>query len=185
MSKLYPQLPPADYRLDVVRDFRKELSAEVTKREKLISRNKRVRYGLARCSETLGGASAGLSGASLGLLVTGVGIPAAIPTAAVGLAAGIIDLGLHPAMRRLEKMGRRHAQLKTLAEANLVAVSRLLSRGLADGVLSDAEFQEVMDVKQALLRAQKQINKSAEVQIKQLADEFEAKLAKLKQKHAL
>lgn len=139
-SKLYPSIA-TDYWLDQVRAFQRELSGEVNKRQRLLDKNKRWRHILARSSETLSVCTVGLGSASVGLLATGIGLPAAIPTAAIGAVVGLIDLTLSPAHRRLEKKGRRHSQLSTLAESKLMSISRIISKGLADGSLSDSEFQ--------------------------------------------
>lgn len=185
MSKLYPSLTPAaDYRLDQVRAFQRELSAEVEKRHRLLEKNKRWRHILARSSETLSVCTLGLGSTSVGLLATGIGLPAAIPTAALGAAVGLIDLTLSPAQRRLEKKGRRHSQLATLAESKLLTISRLLSKALADGSLSDSEFQAFGDEKESWLSARNTITRSAEAELRKLAAEIKARLAQIdKNKH--
>jgi len=178
MSKLYPSVP-TDYRLDQVRSLQSELLTEVRKRERLLKRSKRTRFALARSSEALSIFVVGLGSASVGLMATGVGLPFAIPTAALGILVGLVELGLSPARTRAEKKARRHTLLRALAESRHITTSRLLSKGLADGVLSDAEYQAFLDERESWIKARDEINSSTESQMKDLALEFRARLAEI------
>ena len=177
-SKLYPTVAP-DYRLDQVRAFQQDLRLEVEKRKLLLEKNKRWRLIVARTTEMFGLSMVGLGSASVGFIATGIGAPAAIPTAAIGALLGLVDFGLSPAQRRLEKKARRHSQLKALSEAKLLTTSRLLSKALSNGFVSDPEFQEFADEKQSWLNARGKIIRSAEAELRELAAEFKARLAKI------
>lgn len=180
-NKLYPGLP-ADRRLGDAHAFEGELKKEGEKRKKLEQRCKKVQFALDRSSEVCGVVSVTLSGASVGLLVTGIGLPTAIPTAAVSILAGAVDLVLKPARVYTSKKLRRHTRLKALAENNQLLLSRLMSKTIADETISDAEFQCILDMKENWIKARNAIFKSTEKELRQLTSEFRKRLAEIEKR---
>ena len=97
---------------------------------------------------TAGGSSllsAAFSSASFGSALSFVGLPATIPLGVVGGCFALASSGLIIASKKADSKVKKHQEIVTLAIAKRDTVDRLLSKALTDNVISDSEFQLIMD----------------------------------------
>ena len=143
--ELYPELPPQpDFRMQKVNEISSALNKEVHHYRAVAKKYKRAKKAVnwgAACSS---GLSAVFSSASFGSALSVVGLPATIPLGGVGGGFGLASSGLIIASKKLDSKIKKHQEIVTLAIAKRDTVDRLLSKALADNVLSDSEFQLIM-----------------------------------------
>ena len=127
-----------------VNDISASLNKEVQKYRAIAKKykcaKKAVNWGAA-CSS---GLSAVFSSASFGSALSVVGLPVTIPLGGVSGGFTIASSALIIASKKLDSKIKKHQEIVTLAIAKCDTVDRLLSKALADNVLSDSEFQLIM-----------------------------------------
>ena len=127
-----------------VNDISASLNKEVHHYRAVAKKYKRAKKAVnwgAACSS---GLSAVFSSASFGSALSVVGLPATIPLGGVGGGFALASSALIIASKKLDSKIKKHQEIVTLAIAKRDTVDRLLSKALADNVLSDSEFQLIM-----------------------------------------
>ena len=89
--------------------------------------------------------SAAFSSASFGSALSFVGLPATLPLGVVGGCFALASSGLIIACKKLDSKVKKHQEIVTLAIAKRDTVDRLLSKAMTDNIISDNEFQLIMD----------------------------------------
>ena len=143
--ELYPELPQQpDFRMQKVNEISASLNKEVGHYRAVAKKYKRakkaVNWGAAGSSVL----SAAFSSASFGSALSVVGLPATIPLGGVGGAFALASSGLIITSKKLDSKIKKHREIVTPAIAKRDTVDRLLSKALADNLLSDSEFQLIM-----------------------------------------
>ena len=85
-----------------------------------------------------------LSSASFATLLTAIGAPVGAPIAGIAAVMGLFSTTASASSGRLNKKVTKHEKTVSLAESKNLSVSRLVSRALTDGSISDVEFNLIL-----------------------------------------
>ena len=143
-SRLYPDLSPHDFRMQKANEVSAALNAEVVHYRGVAKKYKRAKKTSNWFAAGSGLISTACSSASFGSALSVVGLPAAIPLGGLGGLFALASSGLIIASKKLDSKIKKHQEIVTLAIAKRDSVYRLHSKALADGQISDTEFQLIM-----------------------------------------
>ena len=153
-QNLYPNLPVVEqqfsatpdknFRLEKVNEIASTLSQEVTHYRLVGKKYKRANKVVKWLAGGASCLSAVASSASLGTVLSVIGIPAAVPLGALGGCFAIASCGLIITGKRLESKIKKHQEIVTLAIARRDTVDRLVSKEINDNCVSDVEFQIIV-----------------------------------------
>ena len=141
---LYPSLNVGDYRLKKISDCQKELENEITHYRRISKKYTRAKTIINAFAATTGVLTAVLSTASFTTFVTGIGAIIGVPIAGIAAVMGIISTTAGVSSERLNKKLTKHEKTVSLAESQHLSISRLVSKALTDGSISDVEFNLIL-----------------------------------------
>ena len=143
---LYPSLGEnvGDYRLKKISDCQKELVNEISHYKRMRKKYKRAKTIINTFAATTGVLTAALTTASLTSFVTGIGAIVGAPIAGIATVMGITSTTAGVGSERLNKKVTKHEKTISLAESQHLSVSRLVSKALNDGSITDAEFNLIL-----------------------------------------
>ena len=141
---LYPALNVGDYRLKKISDCQKELENEISHYRRISKKYKRAKTIINAFAATTGVLAALLSSASLATLVSGIGAIASAPIAGFAAVTGTFSTAASVGSGRLNKKVTKHEKTISLAESKHLSISRLVSKAMIDGSISDAEFNLIL-----------------------------------------
>ena len=148
---LYPSLKResvGDFRLKKISDCQKELENEISHYRRISKKYKRAKSFANAFATSTGVFTVVLSSASLATSLTLIGAPIAGIAALMGLfstAVGVSSIKLNTKVTK-------HEKTISLAESKHLSVSRLVSKALTDGEVSDVEFENYYSLKGQLRR---------------------------------
>ena len=179
---LYPSLG-GDYRLKKIIDCQKELENEISHYRRISKKYKRARTIINAFAATTGTLTVVLSTASLATLLSGIGAIAGAPIAGIAALLGTFSTAASASSGRLNKQVTKHEKTISLAESHHLSVSKLVSKAMTDGVVSDAEFNLILreienynSLKSQLRREVKKIENSSEnIDVESLRQELKKK----------
>ena len=149
---LYPTLPDASeatseaasFRLKKICDCQKELENEISHYRKVSKKYKRAN-SIAHTSSTLTGVMAAvLSSTGLAVSLSGIGVIAGAPLAGIAGLLGFLSTTMTISSKKLNKKITKHEKTVSLAESSQLSISKLISKALNDGQISDAEFNFIL-----------------------------------------
>ena len=141
---LYPSLSVGDYRLKKISDCQKELENEISHYRRISKKYKRAKTIINAFAASTGVLTAVLSSASFATFLTGIGAPVGAPIAGIAALLGIASTTASVGSGRLNTKVTKHEKTISLAESKHLSVSRLVSRALTDGSISDVEFNLIL-----------------------------------------
>ena len=141
---LYPSLNVGDYRLKKISDCQKELENEITHYRRISKKYKRAKTIINAFAATTGVLTVVLSTTSFTTFVTGIGAIIGVPIAGIAAVMGIISTTAGVSSERLNKKLTKHEKTVSLAESQHLSISRLVSKALTDGSISDVEFNLIL-----------------------------------------
>ena len=141
---LYPSLSVGDYRLRKISDCQKELENEISHYRRISKKYKRAKTIINAFAASTGVLTAVLSSASFATLVTGIGAIIGAPIAGIACLLGTALTAASFGSGRLNIKVIKHEKTVSLAESKHLSVSRLVSKALTDGSISDAEFNLIL-----------------------------------------
>ena len=136
---LYPKLNGGDYRLKKIIDSQKELENEITHKK-----YKRAKTIINAFAVTTGALTTVLSTASLAALLSAIAAPIGASLAAISALMGITSTATGVSSERLNKKLTKHEKTVSLAESKHISISRLVSKAMSDGSISDVEFNLIL-----------------------------------------
>ena len=180
---LYPSLG-GDYRLKKINDCEKELENEISHYRKISKKYKRAKTIINAFAATTGSLAAVLSTASFTTFLTGIGAIIGAPIAGVATLMGIASTAAAISSERLNARVTKHEKTVSLADSHHLSVSKLVSKAMIDGSISDAEFNLILreienynSLKSQLRRKMKIENSSGEkVDAETLRQELKKKI---------
>lgn len=135
---------PADaYRMQKIIEIQKLLETEITVRENLYRKYQKGVTWLFAADTTLVAIGVVSTTASVGLLASVVGAPAALPIQAIGVVAGLLGGVGKFVERKFSLKAKKHNDITILAKAKLGTVIEKVGRALEDEHISDAEFKAI------------------------------------------
>ena len=143
---LYPSLGESvgDYRLKKISDCQKELENEISHYKRMRKKYKRAKTIINAFAAATGVLTAMLSTASLATLLTLIGAPVSAPLAGVSAVMGITSTTAGFGSERLNRKVTKHEKTISLAESKHLSISRLVSKAMSDGSISDVEFNLIL-----------------------------------------
>ena len=143
---LYPSLREnvGDYRLRKISDCQKELENEISHYRRISKKYKRAKTIINAFAAATGALTAVLSTASFATFVTGIGAPIGAPIAGIAAVMGLFSTTAGVSSERLNRKVTKHEKTVSLAESKHLSVSRLVSKALTDGEVSDLEFNLIL-----------------------------------------
>ena len=180
---LYPSLG-GDYRLKKINDCEKELENEISHYRRISKKYKRAKTIINAFAATTGSLAAVLSTASFTTFLTGIGAIIGAPIAGVATLMGIASTAAAISSERLNARVTKHEKTVSLADSHHLSVSKLVSKAMIDGSISDAEFNLILreidnyySLKSQLRRKMKIENSSGEkVDAETLRQELKKKI---------
>ena len=140
---LYPSVKResvGDFRLKKISDCQKELENEISHYRRISKKYKRAKTIINAFATSAGVFTVVLSSASLATSLTLIGAPIAGIAALMGLFSTTAGVG----SGRLNTKVTKHEKTISLAESKHLSVSRLVSKALTDGSISDVEFNLIL-----------------------------------------
>ena len=144
---LYPSLKResvGDFRLKKISDCQKELENEISHYRRISKKYKRAKTIINAFATSTGVLTIVLSSASLATSLTLIGAIAGAPLAGIASLIGIASTAAGVSSGRLNKKVIKHEKTISLAESKHLSVSRLVSKALTDGEVSDVEFNLIL-----------------------------------------
>ena len=165
---LYPSLG-GDYRLKKISDCEKELENEISHYRRISKKYKRAKTIINAFAATTGTLTVMLSTASLATFLSGIGAIASAPIAGIATLMGITSTAAGVSSERLNARVTKHEKTVSLADSHHLSVSKLVSKAMIDGSISDVEFNLILreidnyySLKDQLRRKVKKIENSSE-----------------------
>ena len=142
---LHPSLRESvgDYRLKKISDCQKELENEISHYRRISKKYKRAKTIIKAFATSAGVLTVVLSSASLATSLTLIGAIAGAPIAGIAALMGITSTAAATSGRLNTKV-TKHEKTISLAESKHLSVNRLVSKALADGSISDVEFNLIL-----------------------------------------
>ena len=141
---LYPKLNGGDYRLKKISDCQKELENEITHYRRISKKYKRAKTIINALAVTTGALTTVLSTASLATLLSAIAAPIGASLAGISALMGITSTAAGASSERLNKKLTKHEKTVSLAESKHISISRLVSKAMTDGSISDVEFNLIL-----------------------------------------
>ena len=165
---LYPSLG-GDYRLKKINDCQQELQNEISHYRRISKKYKRAKTIINAFAATTGVLTVVLSTASFATFLSGIGAIASAPIAGIATLMGITSTAAGVSSERLNARVTKHEKTVSLADSHHLSVSRLVSKAMIDGSISDVEFNLILreidnyySLKSQLRREVKKIENSSE-----------------------
>ena len=141
---LYPKLNGGDYRLKKIIDCQKELENEITHYRRISKKYKRAKTIINAFAVTTGALTTVLSTASLATLLSAIAAPIGASLAGISALMDITSTATGVSSERLNKKLTKHEKTVSLAESKHISISRLVSKAMSDGLISDVEFNLIL-----------------------------------------
>ena len=143
---LYPTLGEnvGDYRLKKIIDCQKELENEISHYRRISKKYKRAKTIINAFAVTTGALTTVLSTASVATLLSAIATPIGASLAGISALMGITSTTAGASSERLNKKLTKHEKTVSLAESKHISISRLVSKAMTDGSISDVEFNLIL-----------------------------------------
>ena len=155
-NKIYPEVPKEDkiypetptdgktFRLQqscrVLENLEKEAKHYASVRKKY----KRCYNFLSRISTSTGTLSFCLSGSGVGTAFSGVGLPLAASLGGLGLICGVVNVITAASAEKVSRKATKHEKTVSVCESKINSLKDRISKALADDMLSDEEFNNIL-----------------------------------------
>ena len=145
-DKIYPETPKdgKTFRLQqscrVLENLEKEAKHFASVRKKY----KRCYNILSRISTSTGTLSFCLSGSGVGTAFSGVGIPLAASLGGLGLICGVVSVITAASAKKVSRKVTKHEKTVSVCDSKINSLKDRISKALADDMLSDEEFNNIL-----------------------------------------
>ena len=99
---------------------------------------------LSRISTSSGTLSFCLSGSGVGTAFSGVGIPLAASLGGLGLVCGVASVIAGEAGKKVSRKVTKHEKTVSVCESKINSLKDRISKALADDMISDEEFENIL-----------------------------------------
>ena len=144
ISTLPDETNVSSFRLKKNCDCQRELENEVSHYQKISKKYKRIQAIAYPTSALTGVTAAALSSTGLGISLSGIVVIVSTPLAGIAGLLGFISTTMTIGGRRLNKKITKHEKTVSLAESSALSISKLISKALIDGSISDVEFTLIL-----------------------------------------
>ena len=153
-NKIYPEVPkeapkeaPKDgktFRLQQSYRVLENLEEEAKHYASVRKKYKRCYNFLSRISTSTGTLSFCLSGSGVGTAFSGVGIPLAASLGGLGLICGVVSVITAASAKKVSRKVTKHEKTVSVCESKINSLKDRISKALADDMLSDEEFNNIL-----------------------------------------
>ena len=149
-NRIYPELPkepPKDgktFRLQQACRVLENLEKEARHYASVRKKYKRCYNVLSRIRASTGTLSFCLSGSGVGTAFSVVGIPLAASLGGLGLICGVVSVISGEAGKNVSRKVTKHEKTVSVCESNINSLKDRISKALADDMLSDEEFNNIL-----------------------------------------
>ena len=156
----------------VLENLKKEAKHYASVRKKY----KRCYNFLSRISSSTGTLSFCLSGSGVGTAFSGVGIPLTASLGGLGLICGVVSVIAGEAGKKVSRKVTKHEKTVSVCESKINSLKDRISKALADDMLSDEEFNNILAEMAKYHEMKKDIRvKFKKNRVKKMADSAEAR----------
>ena len=148
--QLYPSLQSevnevgAEFRLKKICDCQKQLEDEISHYKRVSKKYKRAKSVASKITSVSVFLTTVLASSSVGTSLSGIGIAVGVPLSLTALVTTLISSASMAGSQNGERKVRKHEKTISLAESSHLSVSRLISKALKDGFISDGEFDSIL-----------------------------------------
>ena len=148
--QLYPSLHSeanevgAEFRLKKICDCQKQLEDEISHYKKVSKKYKRAKSIASKITSVSVFLTTLLASSSIATSLSGIGIAVGVPLSLTALITTLISSASMAGSQNFENKVRKHEKTISLAESSLLSMSRLISKALKDGFISDGEFDSIL-----------------------------------------
>ena len=150
--QLYPSLEAnevseqshvAQFRLKKICDCQKQLEDEISHYKRVSKKYKRAKSVASKITSVSVFLTTVLASSSVGTSLSGIGIAVGVPLSLTALITTLVSSASLAGSQNFENKVRKHEKTISLAESSHLSVSRLISKALKDGFISDGEFDSI------------------------------------------
>ena len=151
--QLYPSLEAnevsersdvAQFRLKKICDCQKQLEDEISHYKRVSKKYKRAKSIASKITSVSVFLTTVLASSSVGTSLSGIGIAVGVPLSLTALITTLVSSASMAGSQNFENKVRKHEKTISLAESSHLSVSRLISKALKDGFISDGEFDSIL-----------------------------------------
>ena len=145
-DKIFPKAPKdgKTFRLQQSCWVLEKLEKEVKHFASVRKKYKRCYNFLSRISTSTGTLSFCLSGSGVGTAFSGVGLPLAASLGGLGLICGVASVIAGEAGKKVSRKVTKHEKTVSVCESKINSLKDRISKALADDMLSDEEFNNIL-----------------------------------------
>ena len=99
---------------------------------------------MSRISTSTGTLSFCLSGSGVGTAFSGIGVPLAASLGGLGLICGVVSVIAGEAGKKVSRKVMKHEKTVSVCESKINSLKDIISKALADDMLSDEEFKNIL-----------------------------------------
>ena len=99
---------------------------------------------MSRISTSTGTLSFCLSGSGVGTAFSGVGLPLAASLGGLGLICGVVSVITAASAKKVSRKVTKHEKTVSVCESKINSLKDRISKALADDMLSDEEFNNIL-----------------------------------------
>ena len=146
--QLYPSLEAnevgAEFRLKNICDCQKQLEDEISHYKQVSKKYKRAKSVASKITSVSVFLTTLLASSSVATSLSGIGIAVGVPLSLTALVVTLVLSASMAGSANFERKVRKHEKTVSLAESSLLSMSRLISKALKDGFISDGEFDSIL-----------------------------------------
>ena len=132
------------YRMNMIKSIQREIELERAKRAALSKKYNKGCVVIDTIQNGLVISMIGFGAASLGTILTAVGIPIALAMDVGAIAAGILTIANSRIGKYLKTKMNKHEKIRNLAEIKLYNISDHISKAIEDGIISKEEYSLIL-----------------------------------------
>ena len=132
------------FRMKKICDCQKQLVDEISHYKKISQKYKRAKSVSSKITSCTVFLATLFSSSSLATSLSGIGIAVGVPLSGAALVMTLVSSAAIIGSESLDKKIRKHEKTVSLAESSHLSMSRLISKALKDGFISDGEFDSIL-----------------------------------------
>ena len=140
-----PLIEPDSFRLQHITKIQQSLQDELEKYSRCRRKYNSAFKTVSNVHSAVSFGTLASSSTGLGLVVSGIGAPAGIVLAGIGVGCGIGSLIADVALKKINKKLQKHIGISQLANSKITSVQRLISTAINDGSVSDQDFKTITE----------------------------------------
>ena len=125
-------------------DCQKQLEDEISHYKRVSKKYKRAESVASKITSVSVFLTTVLASSSVGTSLSGIGIAVGVPLSLTALITTLVSSASMAGSQNCERKVRKHEKTISLAESSHLSVSRLISKALKDGFISDGEFDSIL-----------------------------------------